>query len=228
MGSADAGHTAADRPPSPGRHVVVLVGGEPAEHRVPALPPDAYVIAADSGLHLADALGLAVHLVVGDLDSADPARLAAARAAGTEVERHPVDKDRTDLALALGAAGRFAPARVTLVGGHGGRLDHLLGNALVLAADEYRDLELTAHVGRATVTVVRGTRRLAGTAGEFISLLPAHGAVHGVTTQGLRFPLDDETLPAGTSRGLSNVFVDEHASVTVRGGVLLAVQPGQA
>jgi len=222
----DPAFPAADDPAGAPAEIVVLVGGDPVEAGGFVLPERAFVIAADSGLHLADQFGLPVHLVVGDLDSVDPDRLAASRDAGVPIHQHPVDKDQTDLAIALDAANRFAPVRVTLLGGHGGRLDHLLGNALVLGADAYRDLTLTAHVGPATITVIRDERELRGTPGEHVSLLPVHGPAQGVTTGGLRFPLDAEDLPAGSTRGISNQFLTDHATVRLEAGVLLAVQPG--
>jgi thiamine pyrophosphokinase len=143
------------------------------------------------------------------------------------IHRYPVAKDRTDLAIALDAALAYAPARVVAVGGAGGRLDHLLGNAQVLASDAYRDLRITWHVGPATITVVRDQAELDGAPDELVSLLPVHGDAHGVTTDGLRFPLRDEPLPAGTTRGISNQFVGERASVAVTRGVVLAIRPGE-
>jgi thiamine pyrophosphokinase len=208
--------------------VVVLVGGDPVEADTHGpLPADATVIAADSGLAAAAVLGLDVDLVVGDLDSVHDDDLAAAEAAGVPIHRYPIAKDRTDLAIALDAALAYAPARVVAVGGAGGRLDHLLGNAQVLASDAYRDLRVVWHVGRATITVVRDHAELAGTPDELISLLPVHGAAGGVSTDGLRFPLRDEDLPAGTTRGISNQFADRRAVVRVSEGVVLAVQPGE-
>ncbi|MFP5308620.1 MAG: thiamine diphosphokinase [Actinomycetes bacterium] len=210
-----------------GRPVVVLAGGDPVAPAVAVgLPADAYVVAADSGLDHAAALGLDVDLVVGDLDSVSPQRLAAARAAGVEVEEHPTAKDATDLALALDAAAARGPADVVLVGGHGGRLDHLLANALVLADDRYAHLRLTARMGPATVTVVRDRAELTGTRGELVSLLPVHGPAAGVTTVGLLYPLDGEDLAPGTTRGVSNELTGPRATVTVTDGVLLVVQPG--
>lgn len=209
--------------------VIVLVGGDPVPRDlVPPLPERAFVIAADSGLHLARDLGLPVHLVVGDLDSVTPEALAEYEARGVPVQRHPVAKDRTDLAIALDAAAAFAPARVTLLGGHGGRLDHLLGNALVLAAETYRDLTLTALVAGATITVVRDRRELRGAPFDYVSLLPVHGPARGVTTDGLRFPLHGEDLLPGSTRGISNQFLEDRATVALEAGVLLAVQPGAA
>ena len=46
-----------------------------------------------------------------------------------------------------------------------------------------------------------------------------------VVTVGLRYPLCRETLPAGTTRGVSNEFLDGIATVSLDSGVLLAVLP---
>jgi thiamine pyrophosphokinase len=207
--------------------VVVLTGGDPVDPaQTPPLPAGARVVAADSGLAAADALGLTVDVVVGDMDSVAPARLAAAEAAGARIERHPEAKDATDLALAMDVALSLGARRLTVVGGDGGRLDHLLGNALLLAADDYAAAHVVAHLGAATITVVRGEATLFGRRGELVSLLAVHGPAHGITTDGLLYPLRDETLAPGSSRGVSNELARPTARVRLRSGVLLAVQPG--
>ncbi|MGH8979215.1 MAG: thiamine diphosphokinase, partial [Acidimicrobiia bacterium] len=51
---------------------LVLAGGDPVDAGLRNVLPDAaFVVAADSGLHLAEGLGLKVDRIVGDLDSAD-------------------------------------------------------------------------------------------------------------------------------------------------------------
>ena len=208
--------------------VVVLAGGDPmAPELLPAVPEAAHVIAADSGLELTGALGRRADLLVGDLDSASPAMVTAARDAGTRVEVHARDKDRTDLAIALDAALTHAPAKVLVLGGHGGRLDHLLANALLLCARRYAALQLVAQAGPAIATVVHEHAVVHGRVGDVVSLLAIHGAAHGVRTRGLRFPLDDETLAPGSSRGVSNELAATSAEVRVADGTVLAVQPGQ-
>ena len=211
------------------RRVVVLAGGDPVQLPLPRPLPQRIdlVIAADGGYDAAATLAVPVDVLVGDLDSVSHDGLATARAAGTRIERHPVDKDRTDLALALDAVTADGPAEVLLIGGHGGRLDHLLANVALLAAPEYGMLRITALLGRAVVTVLRDRATLLGRPGELVSLLAMHGAAHGVTTSGLRFPLAQATLPVGSSLGVSNEFTGSHATVTVTEGVLVVVQPGE-
>ena len=204
--------------------VVVASGGGPAV----VVPEAGAVVAADGGLDRAAALGLSVDVVVGDLDSVDPGALAAAEAAGTRVIRHPEAKDATDLELALDEAIALGAQRVLVVASGGGRLDHLVGSLLLLGAERYARLTLDALVGDAVVHVIRGDRTIAGEPGALLTLLALGGAATGVVTEGLEYPLAAETLEPGSSRGVSNVFVETEARLTVATGVLLAIRPGAA
>jgi thiamine pyrophosphokinase len=166
-----------------------------------------------------------VDVVVGDLDSADPEAVAAATAEGAVVERHAAAKDATDLELALAAARDRDCSRAVVVGGHGGRLDHFVANVLLLASPELSALTIEARLADARVLVVRDTVELRGSPGELCSLLAVGGAAHGVRTEGLKFPLRGETLYPGSTRGVSNEFVDDDAVVSLDEGVLLVVLP---
>jgi len=205
--------------------IVVVAGGHPLGGTVPSLPAGAMVIAADGGVDRALALGLHVDLAIGDFDSVSAAGLAAAEASGARVERHPAVKDATDLELALDAAISLRPARIVVVGSGGGRLDHLLGSVLLLADERYAAAEIRAYLGDAQMHIIRDSRTLAGAPGDLLTLLAVHGAAGGVTTEGLAYPLLGETLPPGTSRGVSNVFSASEARITVERGCLLAIQP---
>jgi thiamine pyrophosphokinase len=207
--------------------VVVVAGGEaPVPEAALGVPLGVPVIAADSGVEHAVALGLAVTVAVGDFDSVSPEALAAAEAAGARIERHPAAKDATDLELALEAALARGPRRILVLSGDGGRLDHLLGLLLLLGSERYASVELDAIVGTARAHVVRGERTLEGTAGELVSLLAVHGAAEGVRTEGLAYPLDGDILEPGSTRGVSNVFTGGKARISLEHGVLLVVRPG--
>jgi thiamine pyrophosphokinase len=212
--------------------LVILVSGDPLPATLlpdlaDAIDAARLTIAADGGLAHAERAGRSVDVIVGDLDSVEPRALARAREAGCEVIAHPTEKDATDLDLALELAlERWdGPGRpdVLVVGGHGGRLDHLLGNLLVLTAERFVGARLRGWLGTDLVHVVRDEQLLDAAPGTTVSLLAVHGAATGVTTSGLRFPLADEPLPAGSSRGLSNEVLTTPARITVGSGVLLVV-----
>jgi thiamine pyrophosphokinase len=211
---------------------IVVAGGprRPGASRVPpgVSPVGALIVAADSGLDRARAMGLRVDLVVGDMDSVGRGTLGAAAAAGTKVEEHPEAKDATDLEQALDAARAGGARRLVVIGSDGGRLDHVLAIATLLAAPAYAAASVEAWLGSAHLTVVRDAEvTLTGRAGDLVTLLPMHGRAAGVTTDGLLYPLAGEDLVPGTTRGVSNELVGERATVRVRAGVVVAVQPGE-
>lgn len=208
--------------------VVIVAAGDLAAADARRLDGADLVIAADGGTNALDRLGRRPDLVVGDLDSADPATVERMAGAGTRVERHPVDKDASDTELALDAAVAAGATEVVLLGALGGvRLDHELANLLLLADPALAGRAGVRLVhGATTARVLRGGERLAldGTAGDLVTLLPLGGDATGVTTAGLRWPLDGATLAVGRSRGLSNEITRRPASVSLADGALLVIE----
>ena len=216
--------------------VIVVSGGiAPGELSGIVVPAARHVIAADSGAATAFELGLRVDELIGDLDSASPEQLARVRRSGGKISRHPEAKDATDLELALAAAvtQEPPPKRVIVLGGAGGRFDHLFAGVLLLGAPSWAGADSTrthveAWLGRAKVTVIRSRAVLEASApGELVTLVAVHGDAHGVTASGLLYELRGGDLKSGTSLGVSNEFVQTRATVAVSDGVVFAVQPGE-
>ena len=225
------GGDVADGPRADARTAVVVFGGGRAD--LEALSSAAasadVVIAADSGASAVLAAGASVDIVVGDMDSIDPSVLARIERGGARIERHPTAKDATDLELAIDAAIATGATRVRVIGGHGGRVDQSFANVFILAAPRYAEMEMHAVLDSAQVSVVHGGGAVTfvGSVGDVVSILPMHGDAHGVHTIGLEYPLRHETLPAGTSRGVSNVQIDREVTVAVGTGTVVVVRPGR-
>jgi thiamine pyrophosphokinase len=213
---------------SPPVRVLVVAGGDaPPEAGLAAvLPACDLVVAADSGLHHAQTLGVRVDLVIGDFDSVRDDAIDEVARAGAVLERFPVAKDKSDLELALdrarGMAG--AGAHLVVVASVAGRLDHALANLLVLASPSYADCAIDAFVDRWRVRVLRDeTRSFAIRPGATVTLLVIDTHAARVTTEGLRYPLDDEPVLRSSTRGVSNVAERDTVTVTVDGGVLFVL-----
>ena len=210
--------------------VVVVAGGARDLDAVPAEWSGARVVGADSGVDFAYALGLRVEVAVGDMDSISSEGLERATAEGARIDRHPDEKDQTDLELALDAALQLGATDLLVLGIGGGRLDHLMANLLLLASPEYAPCRVRAVAGCTRVHVVRGGQpatELRAELGELLSLLAVGGPATGITTRGLLYSLHGEALAAGTSRGVSNVVESTPASVELEDGTLLAIFPGR-
>jgi thiamine pyrophosphokinase len=189
-----------------------------------AVVPSSIVIAADSGYDNARSLDVAVDVLVGDMDSISVEALASAVALGVTIERYPIDKDATDLEIAIDTAIARGATRITVYGGEGGSFSHLLGNALGLTANRWTDVHIVWKLGNATVyrSLPSSPVSIHTTVGSLVTVLPI-GDTAGVTSAGLRWALTDSDLTRGTSRGLSNVALDQAVSISVDSGALLII-----
>jgi thiamine pyrophosphokinase len=204
--------------------ILIFTGGDlPDPGLVDELPSADLVVAADSGYDAALHLGFRVDVLVGDLDSISATPIPD----HVRVERYPVDKDQTDLDLALELALRDDPERVVVVGGSGGRFDHEIAISGLLCAPRWASiLEIDWISSRGHAHVLRRHRVLHGDIGATVSLIPIGGPVTRVTTTGLRWDLTDAVLEAGTTWGVSNVMRRPVADIEIDSGCLLVVFPG--
>lgn len=191
--------------------------------RAISFAPDSLIIAADGGARVAAHFGLSIDAVIGDMDSLSEAEIATL-AAEAEILRYPEAKNETDLELALTYAVERGARWIRILGGVGDRLDQTLSNVYLMALPILQGCDVRMVAGKQETWLIgAGTHEIEGTAGDTVSLIPLTGTVRGVQTDGLHYPLRDEDLLFGPARGVSNVMNGEHASVTVRDGVLLVV-----
>lgn len=211
-----------------GSTTIVVIGGDPPVSAVAhALPAHDFVVAADSGLHGARTLGLKVNVVIGDMDSVDEQLLADSQSAGAIIKRALRDKDATDTELALLFAAERGAQRIIVVTGGGGRLDHQLGVLNVLFHPGLATVSVEMFWDTAHALALRGpgTTVLRGRPGEEVGLLPIGGDASGITTDGLAWPLNNETISAYSTRGVSNELVGAQAHVSLTSGHLLIIRP---
>jgi thiamine pyrophosphokinase len=203
--------------------ILIFAGGDlPGPDLADELPSADLILAADSGYDAADHLGFRVDVLVGDLDSITTSPIPD----HVVVERYPVDKDQTDLDLALELAMREDPERVVVIGGTGGRLDHEISTLGLICSDRWssvEELEWVSSRGRAYV--VRRRRILHGDVGATVSLIPVGGAATGIRSSGLLWELAGEDLRSGSTMGVSNVMRAPVADIQIETGCLLVVFP---
>lgn len=188
--------------------------------RVKALD-EPFVVAADSGAATALAFGVLPDVLVGDFDSLAPETISELQARGVLVERFPRAKDATDGELALLRALHESPSEVLLVGFLGGtRFDQTVANLLL--AGQHQAILLDEHNDG---VVLHGPARRTWHSehDEVTSLVPLTH-VHGVSTINMRYPLDKEDLPLGTTRGVSNEPAADEVGIELTSGSLLLVR----
>jgi len=181
------------------------------------------IIAADGGLKHCMKLGLTPHIIVGDMDSVDPTDLADLESKGVEIERHPSRKDETDLWLAVQTAMQKKPDEIIILGAMGGRWDMTFANVLLLVSPQLQAIETRILDGNQEIFVLHGGQKvkLLGHKGDLLSLMPLINAVKGIMLTGFEYPLNNENLNLGTTRGISNVFKSDSGRIEFKKGKLL-------
>jgi thiamine pyrophosphokinase len=204
---------------------IIFANGEFRDpFRSPNIQDGDLVIAADGGSRHCQVLKITPDLLIGDLDSTDPILAASWEKAGVEVIRHPVDKDQTDLELALLLAQERGAEEAWVYGAVGGRLDMTFGN-LVLLAHPLLEIPTTLICEAEEVHLLRpgDSLTLAGSPGDTLSLLALHPDGAGVTAQGVQYVLENEKLEFGLTRGISNQLTHTTASIRLETGLLAVI-----
>ena len=183
---------------------ILLGGALSVDDRVRALVAGARVIAADSGIRHATALGLTPELWMGDFDSA----VQSDHEAWPDVQRqvHPAEKNYTDGELAIEAAIERGATRLIFVGAlEGERTDHAGLHMIKAIALAERGLSIVLTSGdEEAVPVLPGRFTLDLPEGSLFSILP-FSDLTGIVIENARYPLDGLDMPFGSSRTLSNI-----------------------
>jgi len=181
------------------------------------------IIAADGGARHCLKQDLRPAYVIGDLDSLSSEAIDQLKTRGAQIIEFPKRKDFTDLELAIQYARRFQPETVLIYGALGARWDQSAANLLLPAA--YPDLSIRLVDGPQEIFYIRAgaNHSIEGFPGDIVSLVPLGGPAQGIATHNLEYPLDDELLHFGSTRGVSNTLVESPAVVSLKMGLLLCI-----
>ncbi len=210
-----------------GRRIFLFANGDLYDHDFyrRQINREDRIICADGGLHHVLAMGLQPFAVVGDSDSLDPAvRRQLEHCPLQWIRNLVIEQEQSDLEMALRYALELEPTEIILCGTLGGtRIDHALGNIFLLAIPLREGVPARIIDESRTVWLMDRELVLSGHIGDYLSLFSLTAETRGVTTEGLKYPLDEGSLYFASTRGLSNELISETARITATSGLLLAV-----
>ena len=196
--------------------------------------PD-YCIAADSGLVMADKLGLTVDLLLGDYDSVDK-KIFEKYNRNTKTITYPCEKDYTDTHLALKKAIEkikklqdtskdSTEDEIAIIGATGTRYDHAFTNIFVL--DESLDAGIICAIYDKNNKIYLADKsfeiRKDKQFGDYLSFAPMTPEA-GLSLSGVKYPLDRYTLRQGESICQSNEITEIIAKVEIFTGKLVVFE----
>ena len=174
-------------------------------------------IAADSGYLLAESLGIIPDLIIGDFDSAPEPDVAAKIV-------FPVEKDDTDLMLALKEGLARKCSRFLIFGATGGRLDHTVAavQSLAYLLDNGASGVIVSDTERIEM-FDPGRYSFLKRDGFTLSLFAYSGKVTGLDLKGVKYTGSSLTLSSGFPLGVSNSISDEKAEICFTSGRILSI-----
>ena len=192
---------------------IVLLNGEPYRGKIDA--ENAFVVCCDGALRWAKNK-VRIDVAAGDFDSLGYVPEGAAV--------YPSEKNYTDGEIALGMLLSKGIRDIAIYGGGGGREDHLFGNLQLLVAAHRRGALAVLRTNYTDVYCAEGEISWRGKRGKTLSLAPVGESAHIMESEGLKYPLCDLTLAAGSCRGISNVIEKDEARIVCDGGVLFVFE----
>ena len=186
--------------------------------------PDAVVICCDGGMRHARVLGIMPDYIVGDFDSVDKDTFEFYKNKNIDLKQVPCRKDETDTELGVIHALEIGADDITIFGAMGSRMDHTLANIFLLVR-----IDKVGKKGRLVnennvVILATSKTEIYGEKGDIVSFIPLTYTVTGVTTKGLEYPLNNETLYIDSPRGVSNIMTDTCAEYSFDEGFAIIIK----
>lgn len=195
----------------------VIISGSPdtnVEEIKSLCTSDDFIVCADSGYSFAKKAGLTPNLIIGDFDS-----LKEELPQNTEVVKLNTHKDDTDTEHCVMECIRRGYKDFLLLGSIGGRTDHTFANIATLAfLSEYNYKGIARNNGEEIRILKEGSYEMNNKKGLIFSVFPYGCESVNVTYKGAEYMLNNKTLTYNVSRGISNVFVDDEAEITINRG----------
>ncbi len=199
------------------RGVILLNGDSPS--MIPSFYKDDFIVCADGAFSWAKEKGICPNVLLGDFDS-----LKSADGFDGEILRFPAEKDETDAQLALDFLIEKGVKEILVLGASGKREDHFFGNLQLLLRAKKKGVFVTLLSDFTLITLHDAPFSKNVRVGTTLSLLPFFSDVHIIRTQGLKYEVQNRTLVADETLGISNVATKENVEVEIGSGMLLCFE----
>ncbi|OQY40220.1 MAG: thiamine diphosphokinase [Spirochaetaceae bacterium 4572_7] len=202
-------------------NTILITGGDiPKYEYVSHLFTGAYVCVADSGLDWVIQNDVEFDMLVGDMDSVMDLK-SLSMVPNEKVLKFPKDKDDTDTVIGLKHLLHLKGESTILIGGGGGRIDHLLGIVSIFNTDLAPDVWYTA---QEIIYKVDKKFSLANFYKSSVSIYPINKVRCSIESNGLKWDLDcvDWTYK---SIGISNSVVSIDGWIDPKDNRILLIIP---
>ena len=185
---------------------------------------NAVCFCADGGANFVFKYGKIPEIIVGDLDSIEKKVLEYYKSKNILIKKFPKDKDFTDFELILKEINKISEnknsvEKIFVVGGLGKRIDMALSNLFIM--EKYKNLVFLQE--NEEIFYVEKSFVLKNKKEYEFSIIPISEKVEKLTLKGFKFETDKMDVKRESSRLVSNVIVENEASVEFENGKLIII-----
>ena len=177
-----------------------------------------FIIGVDGGCQMLETLAYTPNLILGDFDSIGNLERYKVLWPMSHIKTFPAEKDYTDAELAFEEMLKLPMDKIIVIGGLGGRADHMLSIIQLMGRAEHcimiDELNIIENI---KAPYFKGLNRDLYKS-MYISLVPMQETFEGITLKGFKYPLTDATIAFSQTLGISNEIIDEEASIEILNG----------
>ncbi len=178
------------------------------------------IICADGGADFALKMNLVPDVIIGDFDSISTNAKKRFRVHSKFI--HLKGQNDTDVEKCLKFAVKNKYKEVLLVGVAGNRLDHTFCN-LGIVLKFFNQINISLIAEDSFLKAYKGKLKLKTFPGEIISLYGFDRKTK-ITSQGLKYPLKNISLPFGEKESTSNIATSNSTQLTISNGVIFVIR----
>lgn len=182
-----------------------------------------FILAADGGAnHLLNA-GIYPNIIIGDLDSISKDILEISKENNIAIEEFPVKKDASDTELSIDYLIDKGYREVDLMGVTGSRMDHTLGNILLLNKLLEKDVKGKIIDGSNIIYLVDDSITLDRKVNHFVSIIPISDFGAVLTLKGFEYELNKGQVDFSSTQAISNSIKEDRGCILVHSGLCLVI-----
>lgn len=182
-----------------------------------------YIICADGGLEKAKKYGIIPDIIIGDFDSVNLDILKEYESYNIPINKFPAEKDSTDMELAVEFAISKGYNNIILTGATGSRLDHTLGNIMLMERCFKIGVIITIIDNNNEMKIISDNTDLIIDFKEeyYISIIPVDDFIQGLNLEGFKYPLNNVNVQRGSTLCISNQISASYGRITLNKGTAI-------
>lgn len=205
---------------------IIITNGEikNVEYIKKIIREDDYIISVDGAIKYVFKMDIVPDIALGDFDSIEPGLLEIIKEKNIPMETFPCKKDKTDTELAIDLAIEKGSSDIILLGGLGSRIDHSFTNLALMARLCRKGIKCRVFNENNDCYFIKDKIIFNNIEKIYnISIVPISSEVVVKKTEGLYYPLENATIPLGSSWGVSNVAIEDKVCIEISKGIAMII-----